>query len=423
MVILPEVSCTIEVLNFQVNVSNFTMFGEDQIDFSSMTRNEIIYHYKSEGHTHKEIVSLLLSVHDIVISQRQVRRILRNVEMHRKKPTRDIFLQAINFVERDMQDSGQVVGYRTMWKRLQQTGICIPQRKALVILRHLDPEGVNLRRRRRLQRRAYRNPGPNFAWHIDGYDKLKRYGFPIHGGIDGFSRKILWLNVGSTNNNPILIAKYFVKTCIDLDTLPCVVRADRGNENVHVKRIQTYFRSMQDDILSGEDSFQYGKSTGNQRIEAFWGQLRKQCGQFWMDLFQNLVHVGMLDLSSRIEAMTLKFCFLHLLRNDLNRMAREWNTHRIRQNRSAETVGGKPNVLYFSPESIGATQCRKAFPQGQMNVVFDTLDNMQDFDDHEPDFIRLLTHIKDNVQVPLDIHEAKLLYFELVQALRQARNQ
>ena len=58
-----------------------------------------------------------------------------------------------------------------------------------------------------------------------------------------------------------------------------------------------------------------------------------------------------------------------------------------------------------------------------MNVVFDTLDNMQDFDDHEPDFIRLLTHIKDNVQVPLDIHEAKLLYFELVQAPRQARNQ
>jgi hypothetical protein len=37
------------------------------------------------------------------------------------------------------------------------------------------------------------NPGPNFAWHADGYDKLKPYGFPIHGCIDGFSRRLIWL--------------------------------------------------------------------------------------------------------------------------------------------------------------------------------------------------------------------------------------
>ena len=27
--------------------------------------------------------------------------------------------------------------------------------------------------------------GPNFLWHIDGYDTLKAYGFAIHGCIDG----------------------------------------------------------------------------------------------------------------------------------------------------------------------------------------------------------------------------------------------
>ena len=27
--------------------------------------------------------------------------------------------------------------------------------------------------------------GPDFVWHIDGYDKLKPYGFPIHFCIDG----------------------------------------------------------------------------------------------------------------------------------------------------------------------------------------------------------------------------------------------
>ena len=28
-----------------------------------------------------------------------------------------------------------------------------------------------------------------------GYDKLKAFGFPIRGAIDGYSRKILWLKV------------------------------------------------------------------------------------------------------------------------------------------------------------------------------------------------------------------------------------
>ena len=27
--------------------------------------------------------------------------------------------------------------------------------------------------------------GPNFIWHMDGYDKLKPYGITIHGCIDG----------------------------------------------------------------------------------------------------------------------------------------------------------------------------------------------------------------------------------------------
>ena len=28
--------------------------------------------------------------------------------------------------------------------------------------------------------------GPKYLWHIDGYAKLKRYGYCIHGCIDGY---------------------------------------------------------------------------------------------------------------------------------------------------------------------------------------------------------------------------------------------
>ena len=76
-----------------------------------------------------------------------------------------------------------------------------------MVLSIMDPEGAGRRKRRRLKRRIYQNKvccdtvdshiycflilanlsfvykGPDFVWHIDGYDKLKPYGFTIHGCI------------------------------------------------------------------------------------------------------------------------------------------------------------------------------------------------------------------------------------------------
>ena len=73
-----------------------------------------------------------------------------------------------------------------------------------------SPVGVASRLKNRFRERRYRTFGPNYAWHIDGYDKLKPHGFPIHGAVDGFSRMILWSRVVSKNNNPKPIGFYFL---------------------------------------------------------------------------------------------------------------------------------------------------------------------------------------------------------------------
>jgi hypothetical protein len=78
-----------------------------------------------------------------------------------------------------------------------------------------DPNGVRARRAKRLQRRVYRTKGSDYIWHVDGYDKLKPFGFAIHGCIDGFSRRIMWLQVSSTNNNPRVIGGYFLQ-CVQV---------------------------------------------------------------------------------------------------------------------------------------------------------------------------------------------------------------
>ena len=102
-------------------------------------------------------------------------------------------------------------GYRSMWNKLRTTyNIIAPRDSVMEILREVDSLRSNERRFRNLDRRYYHSNGPNETWHVDGYDKLKPYGFPIHGCIDGFSRKIIWLKVCRTNNDPKIPASFFI---------------------------------------------------------------------------------------------------------------------------------------------------------------------------------------------------------------------
>ena len=55
-------------------------------------------------------------------------------------------------------------------------------------MKAMDPEGVSLRATHKLKRRKYICNASNEIWHMGGYDKLKPFGFAIHGCIDGFSR-------------------------------------------------------------------------------------------------------------------------------------------------------------------------------------------------------------------------------------------
>ena len=69
-------------------------------------------------------------------------------------------------------------------------------RKALV---DIDPEGVSMSKKKTIKRRTCETNGPFDVFHIDGNDKLKRFGVAIHGCIDGFSRKLIWLFAGHTS--------------------------------------------------------------------------------------------------------------------------------------------------------------------------------------------------------------------------------
>ena len=73
--------------------------------------------------------------------------------------------------------------------------------------------------------------GQNDVWHCDGYDMMKPFGFPIHGAVDGFSRKVLWLTVVKSNNNLVVPATFYLRAVKEHGVCPILLKTVCGSEN------------------------------------------------------------------------------------------------------------------------------------------------------------------------------------------------
>jgi len=87
-------------------------------------------------------------------------------------------------------------------------------------------------------------------------------------------------------------AWYLLDAIRSVGGVPRILRADNGAENVHVAAFQRFFRRKAIDAFAGEKSFMCRKSVSNQRIEAWWDQLRRE-GMDWWDFFEErqLMHL------------------------------------------------------------------------------------------------------------------------------------
>lgn len=238
------------------------------------------------GLNHNEILLSLSHIHGVVLSLRTLRRILSRMKLFRRKYRSDILDVAL-YLTKELETYGQLHGYKLQHLRCIQQGFTVTQNDIRHLLSILDPHAVELRRRNRLRRRLYSNPGPNFMWHMDSYDKLKPYGVCINGAVDGFSRSIIWLHVYSTSSNPKIIAGYFMSKVEKRGGTAARIRADMGTENGTVEDMQHILRSEHNDTYA-RNCFIYGASTHNQRMESWWAFLRRHHAQFWMNNFQKL---------------------------------------------------------------------------------------------------------------------------------------
>ena len=274
-----------------------------------MERDDVVRICHSIGLKQREIVSVLSTQFGYVISLRHLRRILRKLNLRRGNISS--IVDVAEFISEILNTSGQQQGYRLMHLRCTLSGLSVGMHNVRQLLKILDPEGVQLRRRRRLIRRRYYSEGPNFMWHMDSYDKLKPYGIAINGCIDGFSRYMVWLEANFTASDPKVVGGYFVSTVEKMGGCPEFIRADRGTENGVVEQLQNFLHETLNNGIALEH-FRYGRSTANQRIESWWCFLRKQCTEFWISFFQELRREGLFN-GDKLELELIRFVFMEII--------------------------------------------------------------------------------------------------------------
>ncbi|KAJ8672233.1 hypothetical protein QAD02_003492 [Eretmocerus hayati] len=373
--------------------------------------------YFKQNCTQEEIIALLEKNHGVIIKRRTLKRRMPWLGLRRNSIVESDINDICSAIVTELQSCGFNLGYRAMWQKfLHVHKLRVKRDTVYKLLKIADPEGVEERKANRLKRRVFSSKGSNHIWSLDGYDKLKPFGFPIHGCIDRFSRYVLWLQYTTTNNDPKVPAYLFLQAVKKLKGLPTLVRTDAGTENVNIHSLQTCLRAGQGDDLEGDKSYIVGRSVHNQRIESYWGQMRQHSMDSYIHLFTTLKDNHEFDGSER-DTKCLQFCFASLIQSDLDKCRDLWNKHSIRK-QNANNIHGKPYSMYHLPEKYGAQDCKKPVDLNAVDRLFPEFTEEPQL--YDPFFAQQARYFFPNLRIPSNVDEALALYRKLKQCMDES---
>ena len=306
-----------------------------------------------KGLTQRQIRTVLYVTFKLHVSLRQLRRFILQANLGRNSSEFALKSDAeIEILIGSLQNTyASQWGYRYLnnYFRLNN-GIRTTNRQLMEINKRVNPRAVEERVARRLNRRKFFSPGPNFSWHVDQHDKLKPYGYGLHACVDGFSRYVLWCEILPHNTAAAPIAYLFLKTVLKYQGCPRLIRTDFGSENSGISRAQRFLRWNDADNNAGSRSHRYGSSPKNQRCEAFWSRISQSWGGWWRNYFSDLMDEGFLIMKDKLIKNLSYLVHLKILKNSLAWFVRTYNAHTMRKTNYSRCPAGKPELLFTQPE-------------------------------------------------------------------------
>lgn len=189
---------------------------------------------------------------------------------------------------------------------------------------------------------------------------MHRWRIVIHGGIDGYSRLVVYLQA-SANNRADTVLTHF-RQAVETHGVPSRVRSDKGGENRGVAAFMVSVRGMD------RNSHIAGKSVHNQRyrvtcqtwciyhdnchynpcqhypslkemsfiriIERLWRDVYMCVTDLFHSIFSSLEDEGLLSPDNDVHIFALHWVFLRRLQHHLDCFVDGWNSHPLRTERN-----------------------------------------------------------------------------------------
>ncbi|XP_034457480.1 uncharacterized protein LOC117771348 [Hippoglossus hippoglossus] len=194
-------------------------------------------------------------------------------------------------------------------------------------------------------------PAPLSLVHVNTSHKLNRYGIILFGGIDGFSRKILYLQAAN-NNKPSTALTLFLEA-VARHGLPSRVRGEKSVENTDIARL------MYKVAGHGRGSFTSGSREQNERIDGVWRDVWNGVSSIYYDLLHSLEEDDLLDPEDPTHLFCALFVFLSRIQKDLDTFTEDWNdrllhTEENLTDEQRQEPGESPNSVTAADDVKGA---------------------------------------------------------------------
>ena len=213
-----------------------------------------------------------------------------------------------------------------------------------------------------------------------------------------------------------MIAKFYLDAVRSLEGIPLQIKADNGTEHSLIEPIHLHLSALNENLEINH--FSIITSPQNQKIESYWSVLQRDRLGWWRRFLQDLIGLELLNTDDPVALDFLHDCFMGIIRNELNSVNEDWNTHIIsRCHKSGPT--GRPICMYYLSHLYDKQDCVQMINKEEIEEFDSVIGELPS--DFTPEFLAFARTVIPNngIKIPKNPSEALNLYLFLLEKIDQ----